>query len=78
MIPMIDLKAQYAAIQDEVEAAVLDVLRSGWYVMGPHHDALRGGGGRVRRREARPRRGLRDGRGAPRAARRRSGVRATR
>jgi dTDP-4-amino-4,6-dideoxygalactose transaminase len=40
MIPMIDLKAQYAAIQDEVEAAVLDVLRSGWYVMGPQHEAL--------------------------------------
>jgi dTDP-4-amino-4,6-dideoxygalactose transaminase len=40
MIPMIDLKAQYAAIQDEVEAAVLDVLRSGWYVMGPNHEAL--------------------------------------
>ena len=40
MIPMVDLKAQYGAIQDEVEAAVLDVLRSGWYVMGPHHDAF--------------------------------------
>lgn len=40
MIPMVDLKAQYAAIQEEVEAAVLEVLRSGWYVMGPNHDAL--------------------------------------
>jgi dTDP-4-amino-4,6-dideoxygalactose transaminase len=40
MIPMVDLKAQYAPIQDEIEAAVLEVLRSGWYVMGPNHDAL--------------------------------------
>ncbi len=40
MIPMVDLKAQYAPIQDEIEAAVIDVLRSGWYVMGPQHDAL--------------------------------------
>jgi len=40
MIPMVDLKAQYAGIQEEVEAAVLEVLRSGWYVMGPQHNAL--------------------------------------
>ncbi len=37
---MVDLKAQYAPIQDEIEAAVLEVLRSGWYVMGPHHEAF--------------------------------------
>ena len=40
MIPMVDLKAQYAAIQEEVESAVLEVLRSGWYVMGPNHNAF--------------------------------------
>lgn len=31
----IDLLAQYARIQDEVEAAVLKVLRSGTYILGP-------------------------------------------
>lgn len=34
MIPLLDLKAQYAAIRDEVNAAVLDVLASGSYVLG--------------------------------------------
>ena len=40
MIPMVDLKAQYTGVQDEIEAAVLEVLRSGWYVMGPNHNAF--------------------------------------
>ena len=40
MIPFIDLGAQYRLIQDEVEAAVLRVLRSGQYIMGPEVDAL--------------------------------------
>lgn len=35
MIPFIDLHAQYREIQDEVEAAVLRVLRGGQYIMGP-------------------------------------------
>ena len=34
-IPIIDLKAQFASDQDEIEAAVLKVLRSGHYILGP-------------------------------------------
>lgn len=39
-IPLLDLKTQYTALQNDIEAAVLDVLRSGWYVMGPNHNAF--------------------------------------
>ena len=35
MIPFLDLKAQYAAIGGDVETAVLNVLRSGDFVLGP-------------------------------------------
>ncbi|QRM57740.1 DegT/DnrJ/EryC1/StrS family aminotransferase [Sinorhizobium sp. BG8] len=34
MIPLLDLKAQYASIKDEVDAAVLRVLASAQYVLG--------------------------------------------
>ncbi len=34
-IPFGDLGRQYAALQPELEAAALRVLRSGWYVLGP-------------------------------------------
>ncbi|MDI6816851.1 MAG: DegT/DnrJ/EryC1/StrS family aminotransferase [Actinomycetota bacterium] len=34
-IPLLDLKAQYGAIKDELEAAVLDVLRNTQYILGP-------------------------------------------
>lgn len=34
-IQMVDLKAQYVAMQDEVDAAVLDVIRSGAFINGP-------------------------------------------
>ncbi|MCL6471235.1 MAG: DegT/DnrJ/EryC1/StrS family aminotransferase [Firmicutes bacterium] len=34
-IPLLDLQAQYSSIKDEVESAVLDVLRSGRYILGP-------------------------------------------
>ncbi|MBL0373813.1 DegT/DnrJ/EryC1/StrS family aminotransferase [Rhizobium sp. KVB221] len=34
MIPFLDLKAQYASIKDEVDAAVLGVLASAQYVLG--------------------------------------------
>lgn len=35
MIPFLDLKAQYASIQDDLESAVIDVMRSGQYALGP-------------------------------------------
>ncbi len=34
-IPFIDLRASYLELQDELDAAALEVLRSGWYVLGP-------------------------------------------
>jgi UDP-2-acetamido-2-deoxy-ribo-hexuluronate aminotransferase len=40
MIPFIDLSNQYKRIQEEVEEAVLQVLRSGVYIMGPQVEAL--------------------------------------
>ena len=39
-IPILDLGAQYATLQDEIEAAALRVLRSGQYVLGPEVHAL--------------------------------------
>ena len=40
MIPMADLRAQHAALQDEVERAVTRVLRSGRYALGPEVEAF--------------------------------------
>lgn len=37
-VPFVDLKAQYAPIQADIEADVLDVLRSWWVVGGPYLD----------------------------------------
>ena len=34
-IQMVDLKAQYLAMQDEVDQAILDVVRSGAFINGP-------------------------------------------
>lgn len=40
MIPILDLKRQYSQIGKEVEKEVLEVLRSGCYILGPHNKAL--------------------------------------
>lgn len=40
MIPIIDSKRQYAKIGEEVEKEVLEVLRSGSYILGKHNKAL--------------------------------------
>lgn len=34
-IPLLDVQAQYNSIKEEIESAVLDVLRSGRYILGP-------------------------------------------
>jgi dTDP-4-amino-4,6-dideoxygalactose transaminase len=40
MIPLLDLKAQYAAIRGEIEPVVLEVLASGEYASGRHVEAF--------------------------------------
>ena len=40
MIPIIDSKRQYAAIQNEVEKEVIDVMRSGSYILGKHNKGI--------------------------------------
>jgi dTDP-4-amino-4,6-dideoxygalactose transaminase len=40
MIPILDLHAQYETIRDELEAAVLEVLRGGAYILGANVRAL--------------------------------------
>ena len=40
MIPILDLTKQYAQIQAEVEKTVLEVLKSGQYIVGKHNKAL--------------------------------------
>ena len=39
-IPVLDLKAQYQSIKDELDAAVLEVMASGYFVLGPNVKAL--------------------------------------
>jgi hypothetical protein len=40
VIPIIDLKAQYQSIKDEVDAAVTRVISSGTYILGPEVEGL--------------------------------------
>jgi dTDP-4-amino-4,6-dideoxygalactose transaminase len=40
MIPILDLQAQYQHIREEMEDAVLDVLASGHFILGPNVKAL--------------------------------------
>ncbi len=40
MIPIIDSKRQYATIADKVEKEVIEVLRSGSYILGKHNKGL--------------------------------------
>jgi len=42
MIPFLDLRAQYASLQTELEAAVLDTMRSGAFVLGPAVEGFEG------------------------------------
>ncbi|OGW37910.1 MAG: erythromycin biosynthesis sensory transduction protein eryC1 [Nitrospirae bacterium GWD2_57_9] len=39
-VPMVDLKTQYQAIQDEINSAVLGVIQSTHFILGPHGKAL--------------------------------------
>lgn len=39
-IPFLDLKAQYAALKPEIDAAVTSVLAGGWYILGEQVRAL--------------------------------------
>ena len=40
MIPIVDLKRQYKQTGEEIEKAVVEVLRSGSYILGPNTKAL--------------------------------------
>lgn len=40
MIPLVDLKAQYHSIKDEIDKAVLGVIESGQFILGPNVKAL--------------------------------------
>lgn len=35
MIPFLDLKASYDELKSEIDAAIQEVLQSGWYILGP-------------------------------------------
>lgn len=39
-VPMVDLKVQYEAIREEIDKAVLDVIRSTAFILGPQGKAL--------------------------------------
>ena len=52
MIPLLDLQAQYAALQPELDAAVLEVIASGAVRLGPQVAAFESGVRRLLRRRA--------------------------
>jgi len=39
-VPFNDLSRQLTAVGDGIQEAIADVVASGWYVMGPQHDAF--------------------------------------
>jgi dTDP-4-amino-4,6-dideoxygalactose transaminase len=39
-VPLLDLGAQYHAIREELDAALMEVVESQWFVMGPNVEAL--------------------------------------
>ncbi|MGA9348262.1 MAG: DegT/DnrJ/EryC1/StrS family aminotransferase [Anaerolineae bacterium] len=43
MIPIVDLKAQYESIKDEINEAIQGVLESGHFILGPNVEALERG-----------------------------------
>jgi dTDP-4-amino-4,6-dideoxygalactose transaminase len=39
-VPMVDLKIQYESMKDEIDAAVLGVIRNTAFILGPQGKAL--------------------------------------
>jgi dTDP-4-amino-4,6-dideoxygalactose transaminase len=39
-VPMLDLRAQYASIEEEIHSAIDEVLKTQQFILGPHVDAL--------------------------------------
>ncbi len=39
-VPLLDLKAQYATIRDEVQAALNRVIETQYFILGPEVEAL--------------------------------------
>ena len=39
-VPLLDLKAQYATIKPEIDRAIMDVVESQHFIMGPKVEAL--------------------------------------
>ena len=40
MIPFLDLQAAYLELKPQIDAAIADVLNSGWYILGPEVEAF--------------------------------------
>ena len=39
-VPLLDLKAQYETLRDEIEPVVRDVIESQWFIVGPNVSQL--------------------------------------